>query len=276
LYYRRGWDFYQGEQYDKAISEYNEAIRLDPNNATYYFARGVAYIDTKDYDEAIRDYNKAIKLEPDSAAAYNNRGTAYDERQKYDKAISDYNKAIKLQPNFTSAYHNRGITYRKRARKPGRKPISTKPSSSATVGRSNSKVTLSSVCRNYGSSRIDTKASTVFSSAILEGVSKTEIALNKVGVGATVPTVRNEVVTSLGEDRPIGSKAIFEPAANVPERATPHVSCVIEPRIEIRKARVDRRTVASENHTHPTHEVGRQVNTRPEVIQRQPQHEVRR
>ena len=108
----------------------------------------------------------------------------------------------------------------------------------------------------------------------LEGVSKAEIALNKVGVGATVPAMRNKVVTGLAEDRPIGSKAIFESAANVPERATPHVSCVVEPRIEIRKARVDRRTVTSENRTHPTHEVGRQVNTWPEVIQRQPQHEV--
>ena len=78
--------------------------------------------------------------------------------------------------------------------------------------------------------------------------------------------MRNEVVTSLAENRPIGSKAIFESAANVPERATPHVSCVVEPRIEIRKARVDRRTVASENSTEPTERVGRQVNTRPDVL----------
>ena len=119
LYYSRGWDFYQGKQYDKAISEYNEAIRLEPNNAAYYFARGVAYIDTKDYDKAISDYNEAVRLEPDNAAAYNNRGTAYDEMEKYDKAISDYNDAIKLEPNFASAYHNRGITYRKQGKDAG-------------------------------------------------------------------------------------------------------------------------------------------------------------
>ena len=52
LYYSRGWDFYQKQDYDKAISEYNEAIKLEPHNATYYFARGVAYLDTNDYDKA--------------------------------------------------------------------------------------------------------------------------------------------------------------------------------------------------------------------------------
>ena len=49
-----------------------------------------------------------------------------------------------------------------------------------------------------------------------EGVPEAEIGLDKVGVGATVPTMRNEVVTSLAEDRPIRSKAIFESATDVP------------------------------------------------------------
>src|SRR6516164_6259190 len=109
LYYSRGWDFYQKQDYDKAISEYNEAIKLEPHNATYYFARGVAYLDTNDYDKAISDYNKAIRLEPNNAAAYN-------EMEKYDKAIGDYNKAIKLEPNFAATYYNRGITYRKQGK----------------------------------------------------------------------------------------------------------------------------------------------------------------
>ena len=113
LYYSRGWDFYNRQDYDRAISEYNEAIKLEPDNATYYFARGVAYLDTNDYDKAISDYNEAIRLEPDNAGAYNNRGTAYYETEKYDKAISDYNKAIKLEPHFSAAYYNRGITLSK-------------------------------------------------------------------------------------------------------------------------------------------------------------------
>jgi Flp pilus assembly protein TadD len=78
LYYSRGWDFYNRQDYDRAISEYNEAIKLEPHNATYYFARGVAYLDTNDYDKAISDFNEAIRLEPNNASAYNNRGTAYD------------------------------------------------------------------------------------------------------------------------------------------------------------------------------------------------------
>jgi len=47
--------------------------------------------------------------------------------------------------------------------------------------------------------------------------------------------MRNEIVTSLAEQRNMGSKAIFEPAANVPERATPEVGCVVN--LELRSGK---------------------------------------
>ncbi len=111
FYTNRGWDFYQKKEYDKAISDYNEAIRLDPNNAWPYNRRGIAHDDKKEYDLAISDYSEAIRLSPSYVEAYSNRGNAYNDKGEYDKAISDYNDAIRLNPNYAIAYNNRGSTY---------------------------------------------------------------------------------------------------------------------------------------------------------------------
>jgi tetratricopeptide (TPR) repeat protein len=67
-------DFYQTKDYDKAISDFTEAIKLDPNYAIAYFDRGMVYDETKDYDKAISDYTQAIRLDPFNFDAYNNRG----------------------------------------------------------------------------------------------------------------------------------------------------------------------------------------------------------
>jgi tetratricopeptide (TPR) repeat protein len=111
FYNNRGWDFYQKKDYDKATSDFNDAIRLDPNFALAYFNRGITYGDKKEYDKAISDFNDAIRLDPNFALAYFNRGIAYDDKKEYDKAISDYNDAIRLNPNSALAYGNRGNAY---------------------------------------------------------------------------------------------------------------------------------------------------------------------
>ena len=96
VYYDRGWHYYQRKDYDRAIGEYSEAIRLEPGNATYYFARGVAYIVTKDYDKAISDFTETIRLEPSNGAAYHNRGIAYLELGENSQAQADFDKAKQL------------------------------------------------------------------------------------------------------------------------------------------------------------------------------------
>ena len=57
--------------------------------------RGIAYADLGQYQRAIEDYNEAIRLKPDYAMAYSNRGIAYSKLGQYQRAIEDYNKAIR-------------------------------------------------------------------------------------------------------------------------------------------------------------------------------------
>jgi tetratricopeptide (TPR) repeat protein len=85
----RGNAAIEKKEYDKAISDYTEAIRLKPDAADAYYNRGIAYDDKNEHDKAISDYTEAIRLKPDAASAYYNRGLAFREKSDYDKAISD-------------------------------------------------------------------------------------------------------------------------------------------------------------------------------------------
>jgi tetratricopeptide (TPR) repeat protein len=102
---------YDSGQYDKAVADYTEAIRLKPDDADAFNNRGIAYDQLKQYDKAIADLTEVIRLKPDFALAFNNRGNVYNELKQYDKAIADYTEAIRLKPDFAQALCNRGHTY---------------------------------------------------------------------------------------------------------------------------------------------------------------------
>ena len=103
--------FYKGDT-DRAIKEYDEAIRLGPKNPAAYNNRGSAYSEKSDYDRAIKDFDAAIRLDPKYVAAYYNRGNAHKGKGEYDRAIKDYSEAIRLDPKYTWAYSVRGDAWR--------------------------------------------------------------------------------------------------------------------------------------------------------------------
>ena len=94
--------------YHEAISDYDTAIRLDPDYALAYISRGHAKYSLKEYFAAIFDYDTAIRLKPDYALAYYFRGLAKADLEQYAAAIADYTQAIRLKPDYASAYYFRG------------------------------------------------------------------------------------------------------------------------------------------------------------------------
>jgi tetratricopeptide (TPR) repeat protein len=68
------------------------------------FDRGNAALERKDYDTAIAEFTEAIRLDPQADDAYHNRAHAYAEKREYAKAIADYNEAIRLNPDDPASY----------------------------------------------------------------------------------------------------------------------------------------------------------------------------
>jgi tetratricopeptide (TPR) repeat protein len=94
----------------RKIEDYDNALRLNPNNADAYNNRGVAKKHLGKLAEAIADYDQAIALKPDFAVAYFNRGDAKKLLGQYDEAIKDFDKTIELRPDLSHSYGNKGCT----------------------------------------------------------------------------------------------------------------------------------------------------------------------
>jgi tetratricopeptide (TPR) repeat protein len=73
--------------------------------------RGAAYYFNKDYERAIKDYDEAIKLDLRSDRAYSNRSAAYKKLGRNEQAITDESEAIKLEPSEPAYFDNRGLSY---------------------------------------------------------------------------------------------------------------------------------------------------------------------
>jgi tetratricopeptide (TPR) repeat protein len=100
-----------GVDWDQQIRSCSSLIEsgreTPPRLAAAYDSRGIAYASKGDYDRAIADFNEAIRLDPKSANAYSNRGNAYNDKGDHERAIADLNEAIRLDPKFADAYNNR-------------------------------------------------------------------------------------------------------------------------------------------------------------------------
>jgi protein O-mannosyl-transferase len=95
-------------QTDEAIGQYQEAIRLKPDYAQAYYNLGVALFSKGQTDEAIRQYQEAIRLKPDYIEAHVNFGDALLKKSQIDGAISQFQEAVRLNPAFALAHNNLG------------------------------------------------------------------------------------------------------------------------------------------------------------------------
>jgi len=98
VFYDRGLAWLNKEQLGRAIEDFDEAIRLNPNFADAFSSRGDAYRLSNDPNHAIADYDKATELKPDDASAFKGRGLVFAEQSQYFYAIQEYDQAIKLDP----------------------------------------------------------------------------------------------------------------------------------------------------------------------------------
>ena len=113
-YFNRAFTHYIRGNYDGAIKDYTEGLRLQPNDVYAWLNRGNAWAEKGEYDKAIDNYKEAIRLEPDFAVAWSGRGDAWYRKGEYDKAIDDLNETIRLSPDSSNAWRIRGDAWRKK------------------------------------------------------------------------------------------------------------------------------------------------------------------
>src|SRR5262249_38602588 len=81
--------------YDRAVADYSEAIRLKSDPDTFY-NRAIAYQKKGDLDRAIADYDEAIRLDPKNPAYYRDRGIAWCALGNNERGVADETEAKRL------------------------------------------------------------------------------------------------------------------------------------------------------------------------------------
>ena len=101
------------KDYNAALADMNEAIKLEPHFAGYFINRAFMKYNLDDYFGAMADYDYALELDPTSVAAHFNRGLLNVEVSENDKAIKDFTYVLNSDPNNFLARYNRALLYAK-------------------------------------------------------------------------------------------------------------------------------------------------------------------
>jgi serine/threonine protein kinase/Flp pilus assembly protein TadD len=100
-----------GNALDRAIADFDRAIRLRPGVASTYFHRALARHRASHYPEALADYSEAIRLRPSDPFAFIARGQAHHDLGAYARAVADFDEAIRLRPGDPSGFYRRGMAH---------------------------------------------------------------------------------------------------------------------------------------------------------------------
>jgi len=113
---REGIEAAKSQDFDKAVDLLKKATAMDHKYAdelsAVYQQRGYAAANDQRYGDAINDYNEALKLTPEQAPRIHEQRAAVEMKiQDYDKALADYSELIKQKPNEIKYLNYRAYIY---------------------------------------------------------------------------------------------------------------------------------------------------------------------
>ncbi len=77
-------------------------------------SRGRAFSMKGDSERAIQDFDQAIRIAPNDAEAHRNLGTALGERGDLESAIKELREALRIKPDYTKAHNSLGTAFAKK------------------------------------------------------------------------------------------------------------------------------------------------------------------
>eukprot|EP00884_Botryococcus_braunii_P016906 jgi/Botrbrau1/389/Bobra.110_2s0044.1 len=89
---------FRNKNYLKAAALYTKGIKADPSNAVLYSNRSACLLKLLKIQKALSDADECIRLEPEWEKGYYRKGAILEERKDYVPALAAYKKAAELNP----------------------------------------------------------------------------------------------------------------------------------------------------------------------------------
>ncbi|HTN77831.1 MAG TPA: tetratricopeptide repeat protein [Pirellulaceae bacterium] len=98
FFHNRGLAAYEGGHHKHALADFDEALRLEPDNAETLCARAMAHAQLNCEALALADYERSLQLDPTAARTWDQRGNLYAKQGNWEAALADWRQAQTLQP----------------------------------------------------------------------------------------------------------------------------------------------------------------------------------
>jgi Ca-activated chloride channel homolog len=106
---RRGNRFYNKQDYDQSLTNYDKALKKSPGNPDAHFNQGDAQYRKNDYEKAAASYDDVLQSKADEntrQSAYYNKGVSMIRQKKLDESIDAWKNALRLNPEDAEARDN--------------------------------------------------------------------------------------------------------------------------------------------------------------------------
>jgi stress-induced-phosphoprotein 1 len=100
-YKAKGNEAFKAKKYTEAIDWYTKAIALDPNSeasGAIYSNRAGSWQNLNNYEKAVEDSEQCIRVRPDWLKGHFRKGVAMESMGKYDEAQKSFQEALRLSP----------------------------------------------------------------------------------------------------------------------------------------------------------------------------------
>src|SRR5215471_13361672 len=104
VYQQSGYAAANDQRYGDAITDYDEALKLTPQQAPrIHEQRAAVEMKIQDYEKALADYSELIKLKPNEIKYLNYRAYIYELKNDVQNSMADNEKILKADPNNQDA-----------------------------------------------------------------------------------------------------------------------------------------------------------------------------
>jgi tetratricopeptide (TPR) repeat protein len=105
--------------FDGAIKDLDEALKLPRPTAVLHVWRAEALTAKGEFEKAMADFAAALTIEPRRRCTFCSRGRSFLAQGKTDEALSDFEEALKIDPKHSEALHLRGHARKAKGDLPG-------------------------------------------------------------------------------------------------------------------------------------------------------------